>query len=327
MSRLPLSLGCGAYDIVRPLLDGDVTVEGVSLTAVTVMPPAELFWRQLRHEEFDVAEISLLNYLMEVGRDDDRFVAIPVFPYRAFRHSAIWVREESPIERPADLKGKRIGVPEYAMTMLLFVRGFLESDHGVSPSDVEWITVRPERLEYQSASVEPRLAAPGSTLEGLLLSDQVDAIVTTRVFDAEARARMGIRRMLRDARAVEMQYYRQTRIFPIMHTIVLRRAIYEANRWVAASLFAAFQAAKAEAYAALRDGHPEHLLPWFNWHVEDEWDVFGGDPYPYGLDGNTPTLEAALDWCLRQDMIPRPVRLDEVFAVEATDSFTYAGQR
>jgi 4,5-dihydroxyphthalate decarboxylase len=326
MNDLPITFASGAYDSIRPLLEGRIRIEGVRLTGIDVTPPAELFWRQLRHEEFDVAELSLLNFIMEIGHGIDRFVGLPVFPYRAFRQSAIWVRADSDLDRPEDLKGRRIGVPEYAMTMLLFVRGFLEDDHGIRPEDLTWVTVRPERVDQAMPAV-PLEYSPGSTLEGLLADGRVDAIITTRIPTGSHGPAPKLRRLIPQVREVERAYYRRTRVFPIMHLVVIRRATYEANRWIAASLLSALERSKAEAYAALHEGHPWHPLPWLPLDVEEEWGLFGGDPYPYGLAANLPTLTAATEWAHRQGLAPRRIDVKELFAPEAIDAFTFAAQR
>ena len=324
MSRLRLSLACGPYDRVRPLLQGLVAVDGVDLTTLEVSPASELFWRVLRHEEFDIAELSLSNYIMESARGIDRFVAIPVFPHRAFRHSSIWVREDSGLERPEDLAGRRVGIPEYSMTMLLFTRGFLADDHGVAPSDITWAQVRPDRIEYDPPAVALENAPPGATLDDLLATGAVDAIVTTRVptlRDTQAR------RMFRDPEGVEAAYYRRTRIFPIMHLVVLRRAVFEANRWLVANLMSAFQESKAVAYRSIHHSQPLVSLPWFALDVEREWSVFDGDPFPYGIEPNLPTLAAAVRWSFEQGLSPREVSVDDLFPQEARDAFAFHDQR
>jgi 4,5-dihydroxyphthalate decarboxylase len=318
-----LSLACGPYDRVRPLLEGLVTIDGVDLTTLEVSPASELFWRMLRHEEFDVAELSMSNYIMEIARDIDRFVAIPVFPHRSFRHSSIWVLEDSELERPEDLAGRRIGIPEYSMTMMLFTRGFLADDHGVSPSDVNWVQVRPERIEYDPPDVAIENAPADVTLDGLLRAGDVDAIVTTRVPEAGA----GARRLFRDPERVEAAYYQRTRIFPIMHLVVVRRPVFEANRWLAASLMKAFEDSKAMAYGWLHHSQPMASLPWFALDVEREWSIFGGDPFPYGIGPNLPTLAAALRWSFEQGLSARALEVDDLFPREALDAFAFHHQR
>jgi len=323
VSRLRLSLACGPYDRVRPLLQGLVAVDGVDLTTLEVSPASELFWRMLRHEEFDIAELSMSNYIMEIARGVDRFVAIPVFPHRSFRHSSIWVREDSRLERPEDLAGRHIGIPEYSMTMLLFTRGFLADDHGVRPSDIHWVQARPERIEYETPDVPIENAPAGSTLDGLLRAGDVDAIVTTRVPEAD----VGARRLFRDAVSIEAAYYQRTRIFPIMHIVVVRRSVFDANRWLAPNLMKAFEDSKAIAYRWLHDSQPTASLPWLALDVEREWGIFGGDPFPYGIDPNLPTLAAAVRWSFEQGLSPRSLEVDDLFPREARDAFAFHRQR
>jgi 4,5-dihydroxyphthalate decarboxylase len=325
MKGLRLSFASGAYDRVRPLLEGTVGVEGVDLVPVRVSPASELFWRMLRHEEFDVSELSLSNYIMEVARGLDRFVAIPVFPHRAFRQSALWVRADSPVHQPEDLKSKRIGIPEYSMTMMLVVRGFLSDDHGIAPSDVTWVAVRRERMDYALPQVPFEHAPEGSRLEDLLARGDVDAIVTTRTPTTAAGST--VRRLFANVQEVEQSYYRRTQIFPIMHLIAIRRSIYEANRWLAANLVSAFESSKSAAYEWLRDSQPYASLPWFSLDLEREWAAFDGDPFPYGVAPNLPTLTAAVRWSLEQGLSPRPIEVEELFPIEAVDPFASRQQR
>jgi 4,5-dihydroxyphthalate decarboxylase len=327
MSRLRLSFACAPYDFVRPILDGDVRVEGVDLTGVRVAPAAELFWRQLRHEEFDIAELSLSNYLMETARGVDRFIAIPVFPHREFRHSALWTRTDSDITRPEDLAGKRVGIPEYSMTMMLFVRGLLEHDHGVRPADITWVRVRPERATYEAPDVRVEEAPPGASLDDLLLDGLIDAAVTTRVPPASRGDAPRLRRVIPHVRAVEEDYYRRTGIFPIMHVLVLKRAVYEANRWLAPNLLDAFGRAKEMAYENLLSSQPSCTLPWLADEIETTWSVFGGDPYPLGVLRNVRTLDAAAEWSYGQGLSPRRVQVEELFAPEAVGAFQFHAQR
>lgn len=324
MSGLRLSLACGPYDRVRPLLEGRVAVAGVDLTPVEVSPASELFWRMLRHEEFDVAELSLSNFIMEQARGIDRFVGIPVFPHRAFRHSAIWVREDSEIERPEGLAGRRIGIPEYSMTMLLFVRGFLAEDHAVAPEDITWVQVRPDRVEYDVPGVHLE-NAENASLDDLLAGGAVDAIVTTR--SPRLTGGQQARRLFRAPEVVEAAYYSRTQIFPIMHVVVVRRSIFEQNRWLVASLMSAFEESKGIAYARLYESQPHASLPWLALDLEREWAVFGGDPFPNGIEPNLPTLSAATRWSHGQGLSPRALEVDELFPLEARDVFAFHRQR
>ena len=221
---MQLTLACGRYDRTQALIDGRVRPEGVELNYLALRP-GETFWRQLNHEEFDASEMSLSSYTILRSEGDERFIALPVFPSRIFRHSAIYLKQDSRIERPEDLKGRRIGVGDYQMTAAVWVRGVLQHEYGVLPEDLRWVAGRPIRgirppqgvhLEFSTAS-----------LEDMLERGEIDALVSVML---PRRLGAGVRRLFPDFRKAEADYYRRTRIFPIMHTLALKRSVYEKSR-------------------------------------------------------------------------------------------------
>jgi 4,5-dihydroxyphthalate decarboxylase len=321
MARLKLTLACGDYDRTHALADGSVRPEGIDLNYIALEPPGEIFWRMLRHEEFDASELSLSAYILGLARREARFVAIPVFPLRAFRHSYFWVSARSGIERPEDLKGKRVALPEYHMTAMLYIRGMLRHDYGVRADDIRWLRTRTERV---TLNLPPQLhledLGPDRSLARMLERGEIDGVAGTRM--PRGIKGMGeIRPLFPNPREAELDYYRRTHIFPIMHVIAIRREVYEGNRWVADSLFKAFQEAKARAYHRMREVTSIYSLPLLNHDVEEARRVFGEDFYPYGVEASRPTLEAALQYSVEQYLSERRLTVEELFAPETIDVF------
>lgn len=321
MSRLAISLGCLEYDHTRALREAKVPVEGIELSYIPAARPSQIFLRMLRDEEFDASEMSLSNYLISLAHGDHRFVALPVFPSRVFRHSSIWISSDGAIREPKDLIGRRVGIPDYSMTALLFIRGMLKHQYGVLPEDIQWFRSRSEHVSVQvPATIRIQNIGADQTLETMLEDGQLDAIVTTSAPASFTQGSARIRRLFPDSREVEAEYYKQTGILPIMHTLVIKRAVYEANRWVAVSLARAFQAAKEEAYA--RYAEALYPLPWFGLDLESAKRVLGEDTYPYGIARNLPTLNAATLYAYEQGLTDRRLELNELFALETLDLFT-----
>src|SRR6266404_150583 len=236
MHKLELTLACGRYDRTQPLIDGRVQPEGVNLTFIPLRP-GETFWRMLNHGEFDVSEMSLSSYTILRSEGDTRFIAIPVFPSRIFRHSALYVRTDSPIEIPEDLKGKRVGVGDYQMTAAVWVRGLLMHEYGVKPEDVVWVTGKPIRSIKPPDGIRVESIPADKTLEAMLELGEIDALVSVMIPSGFGKT---VRRLFRDSRKVEIEYYSKTRIFPIMHTLVLKTSLYQEKRWLAVSFYHAF---------------------------------------------------------------------------------------
>jgi 4,5-dihydroxyphthalate decarboxylase len=315
VAKPKLTFACGDYDRMQALLDGSVQPDGVDLDCQVIAPPSEIFGRMLLHEEFDVSELSLSNYLMGLSQGDDRFVAIPVFPSRQFRHSYIWINTKAGIREPKDLIGRRIGIPDYSMTALLYIRGLLQHEYGVRPRDVTWVRGRKEKAKLQlPQGIRVEDAPAGETLDALLTSGRIDALASASVPACFADAAPNVARLIPNAREVEAAYFRRTGIFPIMHTVVIRRPIYEANTWLAGSLFRVFEAAKQAAYERIHRAHGIYSLPWLEEDLEEVRELFGGDAYPYGIQANRRTLEAAVAYSHEQGLSDRLLSLDELFA-------------
>jgi 4,5-dihydroxyphthalate decarboxylase len=325
MAKLRINLACGIYDRTVALADGSVEPEGVDLNFVPI-GPAELFSRMLHNEEFDVSEFSLSNYLTLLSRGDNRFVAIPVFPYRAFRHSMIWVNANSRIREPRDLAGKRIGIPQYSVTALLFLRGMLMHEYGVKPQDLEWFQSDPPLLELNLPRdlrlVHMGLGThTGQVLDEMLEDCKLDAVANFFVPRGSYGDSPHLHRLFDNVRQVEIDYFRATGIFPIMHIIAVRHTVYERNRWLAQSLVKAFHDAKEKCYERIRKLPPLYsLTPWLRLEMESSQRLFGEDMYPYGVTQNLPTLSAAALYSYEQGLSQRQVSVDEMFANETVNA-------
>ena len=328
MKKLRLTLACWDYDRTRALVDGTVRPDGIELNYLA-LPVEETFFRMLRNREFDCAEMSLSSYCASLHAENPPFIAIPAFPSRFFRHSCIFVCAKSGIREPGDLKGRRVGVPEYQMTAPVWIRGILADDYGVKASDVEHFSggeEEPGRIDKLKVDLPSsiRLKAIGEhqTLSRMLADGEIDALVTARApstFHAEPDK---VKRLFADYVEVEKAYYRRTKIFPIMHTVVIRRDVYAANPWVAQSLFKAFGAAKAKALASYgQTAALAAMLPWLTAHVEEARREIGDDWWPYGLSPNRHVLETFLRYHHEQGLSPRRLAPEDLFAKETLESF------
>jgi 4,5-dihydroxyphthalate decarboxylase len=320
MSPLPLTLGCWDYDRTRALMDGRVKVEGCDLRYL-VMGPEEVFFRAFRHGEFDVSELSFSTYLMTSARGECPYVAIPVFPSRAFRHSGIYIRTDRGIAEPADLKGRVVGVPEYQVTAAVWIRGILEDEYGVKASDVEWRSggvEEPGRHEKAALelpkSIRIQAIGPDQTLGAMLETGEIDALVAPRAPSCFSRGAPDIARLFPNFREVERGYFRRTGIFPIMHVIGIRKELAAANPWLGASLMKAFAQAKALAQPELSQvAALKIMLPWVAQEAEETVKLMGDDFWPYGIEANRTTLDAFLRHHHEQGLSAERRALDDIF--------------
>ena len=322
-----LSLACGDYDRVRGLRDGTVRAEGLELVFIP-LPPDEIFFRQAVHGEFDASELSLGSYVNLLSRGDARYIAIPIFPSRAFRHSGVFVNAQGRIDRPEDLRGKRVGLSEYQLTANVWIRGILEDDHGVHPREIRWYTGgleepgRREKIPFELPSdVRVEAIGEGKTLSAMLEAGEIDALMGPRIPSAFRRGAPNVRRLFPDYRAIELAYYRRTRIFPIMHTVAIRRELYERDRWIAQSLAKAFAEAKRRASATIYETAAlPSMIPWMHDELETMRSVGGDDWWAYGLEPNRFTLETFMRYAVAQGIAARPLALEELFAKETLDT-------
>ncbi len=328
MSKIHLTLSCWEYDRTRALQEGRVQVEGVDLTYLP-LHVEETFWRMLRYQDFDAAELSMNSYLMTRDKGSPRFIAIPVFPSRFFRHSFIYINTDSGIEGAGDLAGKKVGVPEYQITAAVWVRGLLQHEYGVPPAKMKWFTGgaedpgRQEKLRPDLAQeIDIRWIGPDRTLSAMLEQGELDALICAHIPSPFVRRSPKVRRLFPNFRELEKDYYRRTKIFPIMHTVALREEVYEKNPWVAQSLCKAFSEAKKICeetmykYSALK-----YMLAWSIAEMEEERDLFGDNPWPYGLEANRHVLETLVQYSYEQGLIKKRMDIEGLFAPNTLDDF------
>jgi 4,5-dihydroxyphthalate decarboxylase len=328
LSKLKLTLACWDYDRTRALADGRVRPEGIDLNYLN-LHVEETFFRMLRHREFGAAEMSLSSYTMALARGSCPFIAIPVFPSRFFRHSCIFVSAKSGIQEPKDLAGKRVGVPEYQMTAPVWIRGILQDEYGVDAASVSYFTGgeeepgREEKLKLdlpQKFRVSP--IGAGQTLSRMLADGEIDALHAARIPSTLRTRPDAVRRLFEDYMDVERAYFRKTRIFPIMHTVVLERGLYERNPWAARALYKAFEEARIEAMRNLSTtSAATTMLPWQVAHVEDARRELGDDWWLYGVAANRHVLDTFLRYHHEQGLSQRRLAPEELFAPETLEGF------
>jgi 4,5-dihydroxyphthalate decarboxylase len=320
MPKLPLTFACGLYDRMLALHTGEVQVEGVDLNFLVEDNPRNIFDRMAAGQEFDVAEFSSSEFISRFVAKQCPFVAIPVFASRVFRHSFIYVNKKH-IKLPKDLEDKRIGVPVYTMTAAIFIRGLLSDEYGIDFSKCEWLegdinsakphgnpTILPTAKKLSIAA-----NTSGKSLSKLLEDGEISAIIGTGTPEAFGR-NPDIVRLYPDYRAAEINYYKRTKIFPIMHTVVIRSDLHEQNPFLATALFHAFNRAKNLALKKMNyRGTLRYMLPWMTADLDEIDAVFGGDPWPYGLEPNRPTLEALVRYLEEQGVIAKAPRVDDLF--------------
>lgn len=320
MNKLRLSIALGDYDHVRDLLHGEVPVEGVELIVAKRAPVEEIFHRFTRFREWDISEMSFGKYVALASQPDCDLVAIPVFPSRAFRHSSIYVRGDSPLRSPTELEGLRVGIPEWAQTASIYTRGLLAHEYGVPLTAVQWtqagvneagrkekVTLRlPDGVRYRSE--------PTRSLNDMLVEGELDAVFSARAPQALTRGGGALRRLFADPRAEELAYWKKTGIFPIMHVLALRREVVLAHPWIAMNLLQAFEEAKRRSLERISDITASPVpLPWVANHAELSREILGDDFWPYGIEANRATLQAFLGFAWEQGVMQRPMTPEELF--------------
>jgi 4,5-dihydroxyphthalate decarboxylase len=320
MTNLRLSLACNDYDRCRPLIDGRIKPVGIDLD-ITILKPRELFPRMLDHQEFQSSELSLGSYASLVAREASPFVAIPVPLSRIFRHSCIYVRTGAGITTPKDLRGKRVGTTQYGATAIVTIKGMLQDEYGVAPRDIDWFigglnapAERPLIPLHLPKDINLQFLSTGQTLEAMLGRGELDALFSIYLPNLFLEDSPRIARLFPDFKQVEQDYYRRTRIFPIMHTVVIRKDVYRESPWVAASLYRAFCDACDSAVQPLYDTDALMVaLPWLIDHVEESRRIIGEDFWAYGVEANRPSWDALCRYVHEQGLAPRRIAPEELF--------------
>lgn len=322
MAKLRLTLACGNYDRTRALIDGAVQPEGMDLNCVA-LGPGEIFWRMLNNGEFDASEMSLSTYTILRSQGDERFIALPVFPSRVFRHGCIYVHGGAGIQRPQDIKGKRIGVGDYQMTAAVWVRGLLQHEYQVAAEELHWVVAAPVCAGIDlPARVRISQIDSGQSLERMLEAGEIDALASVVMPRSLFADKPVVRRLFPNYREVETDYYRRTRIFPIMHTLVLKNELFHREPWTAISLYKAFVQARDLNYRRLYDSNAlVASLPWVVDEIETCRRIFGDEIWDYSIEGSRPTLEAFVQYLDEQGLTRRRMKVEELFAPNISPEF------
>ena len=328
-SRLQLSVAMGDYDRTRAIADGRVRIDGVEPVCM-LLSPEEMFFRAFRHQDFDVSELSLASYCVTLARGDPHYVGIPVFLSRAFRHTSIYIRLDRGIDKPADLRGKRIGIAEYQQSANVWIRGILEDDYDVKPSDITWVQGgmdtpgRPEKLKLDLPDNIVIEAAPeGVTLNEMLATGKIDGFIGPRWPRCFGEGHPQVGRLFTDSILAASDYYTRSGIFPIMHLLGVRRALAEQHPWLPGALLKAFTDAKRLAIDALNDTSATKVTMPF---VEDNLAVakrlMGADYWTYGAAANRGVLDAFCDMHHRQGLSARRLSVDELFHPSTYEAYS-----
>lgn len=328
MAKLQISVAMGDYDRNRALYDGRVQIDGCD-PVYMLLNPEEMFFRAMRSRDFDITELSFSSYLVKHAKGDSPYIAVPVFLSRAFRHTSIYVRKDR-IKSPEDLKGCRIGVPEYQLTAIVWARSILQDDYGVRPEDVTWVRGgidtpgRPEKIKLELPSEVKIEAAPdGRTISDLLDSGEIDAFIAPRPPSGAALSNPNVAWLFDDPTAVAKDYYRRTGIFPIMHVVGIRKELAQQHRWLPAAVFKAFSESKTKALDLLADTSATKVtLPFVEEQLKAARETLGQDFWSYGVGPNRKTIEAFLHHHHAQGLSCRRVSMDELFDPSTYESYS-----
>jgi 4,5-dihydroxyphthalate decarboxylase len=327
MAKLSLSVAIGDYDRTRALADGSVAIDGVDPVYMNLVPE-EIFFRAFRAAEFDICELSLSSYTVKTAQGDCPYIAVPAFVSRAFRHTSIYVRTDR-IKKPADLKGKKVGVPEYQLTANVWARALLDDDYGVKPADVHWIrggieeAGRPEKISVKlPAGVRLENAPEGATISGLLEAGEIDGFIAPRPPTLVEKGHPNIGWLFPDPVAVAKDYFKRTGFFPIMHVVGIRRTLVEQHRWLPGAVFKAFEQAKHVGMAKLSDTSATKVtLPFVEEALRDARALMGEDFWSYGVERNRKVLDYFLGQHHAQGLSSRRVSVDELFHPATFETF------
>ena len=328
LPKLQISVAICNYDRNRPLVDGEVAIDGVD-PVFMMLSPEEIFFRAFRHQAFDVCELSLSSHVLSVARGTSRYVGVPAFVSRAFRHSSIYIRTDRGITQPADLRGKRIGIPEYQLTANVWARALLADEYGVRPSDIVWVRgglEEPGRPEKIKIALPPDIriddAPDGRSLNAMLEAGEIDGFIGPRAPTCFYHGHPQVARLFPDP-ATAIDTFRRTGIFPIMHIIGVRRELADAHPWLPGALLKAFEGSKNAALAKLTDtSAPKVTLPFVEEQLLAARKLMGDDFWPYGMtEANRKVLEAFTASHHAQGLSERRVGVEELFHASTWEGF------
>jgi 4,5-dihydroxyphthalate decarboxylase len=327
MAKLELSVAVGDYDRTRALIDGSVAIDGIDPIYMT-LGPEEIFFRAFRAAEFDICELSLSSYTVKIAQNNCAYIAVPAFVSRAFRHTAIYVRTDR-VKKPEDLKGRKVGLPEYQLTANVWARALLEDDYGVKPADVHWIrggieeAGRPEKLAIKlPPGVRLDNAPDGATISGLLEAGEIDGFIAPRPPTLVEKGHPNIGWLFPDPVVVAKDYYKRTGLFPIMHVVGIRRTLAEKHPWLPGAVFKAFEQAKAVGIEKLSDTSATKVtLPFVEEALKSARTLMGEDYWSYGVEKNRKVLDYFLAQHHAQGLSSRRVPVDELFHPGTYEAF------
>lgn len=327
MAKLNLSVAMGDYDRTRALLDGTVQIDGVDPVYMT-LSPEEIFFRAFRNVEFDISELSLSSYLVKASKGESPYVAIPVFLSRAFRHTSIYVRKDR-IKRPEDLKGCRIGIPEYQLTAIVWARSILQNDYGVAPEDVTWVRGgidepgRPEKIKLQlPPGVKMESAPDNCTISDMLDKGEIDGFIAPRPPSGAAARNPNVGWLFDDPTATAKEYYQRTNVFPIMHVVGIRKELAAEHPWLPGAVMKAFEQSKKAALDKLADTSATKVtLPFVEEQLKAARDLMGSDYWSYGVEPARKTLETFVQAHHAQGLSPRQMSVEELFHPATYESY------
>lgn len=312
-NKVHLSLACGDYESIRALKEGTIKPDGIELTVLTDMTSDIRHWRMIRNREFDVAELSMSNYLMAkyIGLP---FTAIPVFLHRRFRHGFVFLNATKNISKPTDLIGKKVGLRNFQATANLWIRGILEHEYQLPHGSIQWFKQDEEEVEWTPPpGLTIQRLTGGKNVETMLVEGELDALIHPELIQPILNKDQRVTRLFPNYRELEIDYFKRTGIFPIMHTTVIKREVVEKYPWVPINLMQAFEESKKAAYKRMEN--PRIVpLAWFRHFLEEQDEVLGRDPWVYGLgESNRKNLETLMQYSQEQGLLGKKMSLDELF--------------
>jgi 4,5-dihydroxyphthalate decarboxylase len=319
MGRVRLTIATADYDHFRDFRLGTVQAEGIEHTWLT-LGHHEIFARFTFNREWDVSELSFAKFMAQVTREDSDVIGLPVVCSRLFRFSSFYVNRRSRIRTAKDLKGKTVGSPEWAHTAAVYMRGWLNDEHGVGLKDVHWVQAganepgRVEKVELSLPDGVELTRIADKSLSDMLANGEIDCALIARPPDCFRQGHPDVERLFPNYWDMEEQYYATHKVWPIMHIIAVQKRVLDAHPWAARNLFNAFAESKRRSLERLLDpAVSRYPLPWLPTYARKMRDLFDGDPFPFGIEENRPTLTQFMRYTYEQGIAHRHVQPEEIF--------------